>query len=138
MIHTFRGFLTLLIAGILSGCAGSPARIAMMSQEELKSVDSHDLCFAYDMNHSEEIKAELKRRDAIPEKEWALIDQNKINIGMSELGLVCSWGGVGLYGSVNKSVGSWGVHKQWVYRACRSCSANYVYTENGKVKSWQN
>ena len=137
MFQTFRIFALLLISGILASCAGSPVRIAMMSQEELKSVDSHDLCFAYDMNHSEKIKAELKRRAAIPEHEWPLIDQNKIKLGMSELGLVCSWGGVGLYGAVNQSVGSWGVHKQWVYRACHSCRANYVYTENGKVKSWQ-
>jgi hypothetical protein len=32
---------------------------------------------------------------------------------------------------VNRSVGSWGVHEQWVYNEM------YLYFENNKLKSWQ-
>jgi len=56
---------------------------------------------------------------------------------MSELALVCSWGG-GPFVTVHESVGSWGVYKQWAYQTCSSCTTRYVYTENGKVTSWQN
>ena len=32
---------------------------------------------------------------------------------------------------INKSVGSWGVHEQWVYEN------QYLYFENGKLASFQ-
>ena len=133
-----RTIFTMSVLLLLVGCAGSPARLAMMSPDELKAESSLNLCNAYDNNGSEKIIAELKRRGEISDEEWGLIEQKKIRIGMSELALVCSWGGPGLYGSVNESVSRWGVHKQWVYRACSSCGAQYVYTENGKVTSWKN
>ena len=33
---------------------------------------------------------------------------------------------------INRSVGSWGIHEQWVYKNL------YLYFENGKLKSYQN
>lgn len=38
--------------------------------------------------------------------------------------------------NINRSVGSWGVHEQWVYGG--TGSRVYVYLENGVVTSWQN
>ena len=32
---------------------------------------------------------------------------------------------------INKTIGAWGVHEQWVYRH------KYLYFENGKLTSWQ-
>jgi hypothetical protein len=61
-------------------------------------------------------------------EEAALVRERKLRLGMSEAGLMCSWGDPS---SVNRSVGSWGVHKQFVYGRV------YVYVENGKVTSWQ-
>lgn len=34
--------------------------------------------------------------------------------------------------SINRSVGSYGVHEQWVYYG-----GTYIYFENGRVTSWQ-
>ena len=34
--------------------------------------------------------------------------------------------------SINKSVGKWGIHEQWVYYA------TYLYFENGILTSYQN
>ena len=34
---------------------------------------------------------------------------------------------------VNRSVGSWGVHEQWIYG-----EGQYLYFQNGKLTSWQN
>ena len=33
---------------------------------------------------------------------------------------------------INKTVGSWGVHEQWIYNKL------YIYFENGKLTSYQN
>lgn len=122
---------------IFLACAGSPARIGMMSPEELRSETDSNLCNAYAVTRSDKAKAELKRRNSISVNEWALIEQKRIRIGMSELGLICSWGYPGIYGSVNTTVNRYGEHKQWVYRSCSMCKASYVYTENGEVISWQ-
>lgn len=60
----------------------------------------------------------------------SLIRSEKIRMGMSECELYASWG---FPSSQNRSVGSWGVHVQHVYGNFGS----YVYTENGRVTSWQ-
>lgn len=130
----FRKIVLLTITFGLIGCAGSPARISMMSPEDLITVDSYDLCRAYIWHRSKNVEMELIRRKIFSEYEWSLIEQNKIGIGMSELALKLSWG---IPRTINTSVGSWGTHKQWVYRRCPSCKAQYVYTENGKITSWQ-
>ncbi|GAH38631.1 unnamed protein product [marine sediment metagenome] len=36
---------------------------------------------------------------------------------------------------INKSVGSWGVHEQWIYR--KFSHSTYLYFENGILTSWQ-
>ncbi|MBW2105994.1 MAG: hypothetical protein JRI26_08230 [Deltaproteobacteria bacterium] len=127
------GLISLIV--FLGGCAGSPARIGMMSPEEVQAENSYNLCNAYAFSKSENAKAELIRRNAIPDDEWPVIEQKKIRMGMSELGLVCSWG---YPSTINKTVTRYGERKQWVYRSCSSCKGQYVYTENGKVTSWQN
>ena len=52
-------------------------------------------------------------------------------LDMPEKMLIMSWGKPI---SINENVGSWGVHKQYVY----GDFGPYVYVENGKVTSWQN
>jgi hypothetical protein len=39
-----------------------------------------------------------------------------------------SWGAPS---DINRTVGSWGVHEQWIY------GDTYLYFENGILKSWQ-
>ena len=38
---------------------------------------------------------------------------------------------------VNRTVGAWGVHEQWVYTTRPSGKTEYYYFENGKLASWQ-
>lgn len=59
---------------------------------------------------------------------WDKIKQEKISIGMTKEAVWLSWN---YSDRVNKSVGSWGVHEQWVY------GSQYLYFENGKLTSWQ-
>jgi hypothetical protein len=71
---------------------------------------------------------ECLERSVVPASEVALVRAEKIQLGMSEAALLCSWGRPQ---SVNRSVGVWGEHKQYIYGRV------YVYVENGKVTSWQ-
>ena len=57
-----------------------------------------------------------------------LVEQNKIKIGMTKEMVEDSWGKPD---DINRTVGSWGVHEQWVY------GSTYLYFENGKLTSFQ-
>lgn len=71
--------------------------------------------------------AEAKRRNLAVDK--TSVQKEVIRMGMSECSLYASWGEPN---DVNRSVGAWGVHKQHIYD-----KSQYVYTENGRIKSWQ-
>ena len=120
----------------LSACAGSPDRIALMSTEGLQEEDSYNLCNAYAVNRQEKVKAELILREEIPLGEWQLIENKEIRIGMSRLGLVCSWGYPGAE-NIKRFEGSWGLREQWVYGSGNTCRGRYVYIENGKISGLQ-
>lgn len=53
---------------------------------------------------------------------------SKIWIGMTKDMTIESWGKPK---DINRTVGEWGVHEQWIY------TNTYLYFENGKLKSWQ-
>lgn len=64
------------------------------------------------------------------EKVYKELIEGYIWIGMSKEMAIISRG----YPSdINRSVGSWGVHEQWVY----GNNGVYLYFENGKLSSWQ-
>ncbi len=63
-------------------------------------------------------------------KKWGTIVADKnIQIGMTDKMVLDSWGQPD---DINRTVGSWGVHEQWVYGADQ-----YLYFENGKLTGWQ-
>lgn len=128
----------LILVLTLTSCAGSPMRLASMTPEELTAENSYNLCNAYNNNKNENIRSEIERRNLLTDAEWELIDSNYIQVGMSELALICLKGGIipGVNGVVNVTSGSWGVHKQYVYENAFG-GRSYVYVENGKVTSWQ-
>lgn len=71
---------------------------------------------------------ELWRRKLWPESDTSAIGRRQVVIGMTEDAMTCV---MGAPKAVNRSVGSWGEHKQYVYPSV------YIYTENGKVTSYQ-
>jgi hypothetical protein len=75
---------------------------------------------------------DLKEKYELTDDQCTLIKKHKIYIGMPEDALVESWG---TPGDINRSVGSWGVHKQYVYG--NFPNSYYVYVDNGIVTSWQ-
>jgi len=71
-------------------------------------------------------------KNPIPDK-WGekiitSIKEGKVKIGMSSEQVIVSWGKPN---KINKSIGSWGVHEQWIYRG------QYLYFENGLLTSLQ-
>ena len=136
--NVFKKMVFVLLPLLVLGCAGSPARVLLTKSDQLQAISIVDLCKTYFLKPTAKLKLELEKRNAFTAREWSFIDEQKIYIGMREVALVCAWGHPGLFGSVSESVADEVVHKQWVYRACPGCKALYVYTENGKLTSWQN
>lgn len=135
-IKWFLGALVVLfILSILVGCAGSPARIAMMDKKELSNVSDKNLVNAIHFSGNDRLMEEAKNRGLFTSREIRLIKEEKIAMGMSEKALLASWGRPS---DINKSVGSFGVHKQYVYRGGSYSDSTYVYLEDGEVTSWQN
>ena len=101
---------------------------------ELKKVENIEL------KKLEEEQKLKKQKD-----EWAAIEKkyikkygqatynklknNLIWLGMTKEMATISWGSPN---DINRTVGSWGVHEQWVY------GRSYLYFENGILKSYQN
>lgn len=58
------------------------------------------------------------------------IMNRRVILGMTREQVLLCWGSA----EVNRSVGSWGVHEQWVYSAIYG---PYLYFENGILTSFQ-
>lgn len=58
------------------------------------------------------------------------IIRNEVEIGMSKEMVIESWGYPS--GGVNKTIGAWGTHEQWVYG-----SRQYLYFQNGRLTTIQ-
>lgn len=63
-------------------------------------------------------------------KIWNSIETGKVFIGMTKLQATLAWGEPE---SVNRTIGLWGEHEQWVYT-----HKSYLYFENGILKTIQN
>ncbi len=61
----------------------------------------------------------------------AMVSCRMVGLGMTTEQIRASWGSPE---DINRTVGSWGVHEQWVYH---SPYGPYVYIEDGVVTSWQ-
>jgi len=66
------------------------------------------------------------------EKWGKLVNEGKIKIGMTKQMVRDSWGKPN---DIRRSVGSWGVHEQWIYGDYEN--RVYIYIENDIVTSWQ-
>ncbi len=132
IVARYRLVLFALVMAV-TGCAGSPARLSMMSPDELAAVRLPDLCNAYASMRSGDVEAEILRRQAITDDEWELVREKKIAIGMSTCALLASWGAPN---TINASASRAGERQQWVYGMCQFCKRRYVYVRGGEVIGW--
>lgn len=131
----------LLVVLFIGGCVS-----AQWTPEYVSGLADRELCVKagwknQEANNTMLMQRELFRRNLMTRDELAMAKRGGVAIGMSECALLGSKGEPASFfacGNINQSVGSYGVHKQYVYRDCTTKAAYYVYVENGKVTSWQN
>ena len=94
----------------------------------LPSMSVPELCEVSRKGYMPEAAVALANRNAFEPKDIDLIRRGSVALGMSEDAMLCA---LGSPEDRNRTVGSWGEHIQYVF------DGMYVYTENGKVTSWQ-
>lgn len=108
-----------------------------MNVEELTQVSDKQLARAFGspLGGGEQITQEVVNRGLFTDREMDLISSKSVSVGMTENALIASWGRPE---DINRTVGSYGVQKQYVYgRISEYSSRKYVYVEDGLVTSWQ-
>jgi len=130
-----KSFVSALFFGaMLVGCAVNPQHVSTAPDLEI--------CQSYGVysrgawsSHAESYKQEIERRKLLSQDDWDTVAQRKIKRGMSQCAMYASWGRPD---RENRSVGSWGTHIQHIFNSGYTyIKPTYVYTENGKVTSWQ-
>ena len=75
----------------------------------------------------------IQKNKTISENFKKAILKGQIILGMTEAMVTATWGQPG---DINRSVGSYGVHEQWVY-GDTTTERYFLYFENGVLTSWQ-
>ncbi len=117
--------------------------LSIMWVERNEEIDQFILAKEAEQRKLEELQAEQKLKEQ--KAEWEKIEKKYIQkygkatydklkkgyywIGMTEEMATIS---LGMPNDVNRTVGIWGVHEQWIYDNV------YLYFENGKLSSYQN
>lgn len=125
-----------LILSLLA-CSGSTVRIATLSETELTTVPIDRLAITYYYySDNMAVKNELIRRAVISSREWGLISNNDICIGMSKCALLASKGPALQINTIESLEGN---TLQYVYRLPFSTiiSPYYVYLKDDRVVSIQ-
>lgn len=116
----------------LENSKGEPYRILLEGSKSLvcgrfQLKSDYDKMVSINAANKAKRKAELTRKFGASNA--ALIIEGKVRIGMTKAMCEESWG---TPDDINKSVGSWGTHEQWVY------GNSYLYFEDGKLTAIQN
>lgn len=93
-----------------------------------KALREQDEAIIKEIKLQEEKDRQARIRSKYSKETAAKILDGKIWIGMTDEMARDSWGKPN---SINRSVGSWGVHEQWIYNDFN------MYFENDKLTSWQ-
>jgi hypothetical protein len=133
----FRIFMYVCLAMFVAGCAGSPYQTSRMDSEELAEISDKQLMQALEnhLSRNDAILDEAFNRGWLLEDDIPLIKKEKIAIGMSERALILA---LGQPYRVNEKIGSWGIHKEYIYGGYGPDSKiTHVYLENGQVARWE-
>ncbi len=82
----FRFSFTLAMAIVLVGCASSGGNSFDVNNADFEKADSQHLCAVYGFrwNRSSEARSELESRGIFSSQEWKLIEQRRLEPGMSD------------------------------------------------------
>jgi len=103
------------------------ATIGFVFKKHGHIVESYDWENNYNDNLDRRTKA-IKSNPSWNNEIKKLVVEGKIRLGMISEQAKAAWGEPK---NINESVGTWGVHEQWVY------DSHYLYFENGVLTNWQ-
>jgi hypothetical protein len=124
--------------GLMASCG--PVNVAGMlniSESDVLNASPLELCQLYGMSRDwgdvvfqQRLSEELASRSGFSSRDWEDIRSGIIRVGQSDAAAICA---VGPYERRNVTAGQYGRFVQYVL----GDAGPYVYTENGKVTSWQ-
>lgn len=123
--------IALMLAGILTGCAEAPIRLAKEDANQLMAVSSENLCHAYHAIGQQKLIDELKRRKAFDDADLVSIEAHSLRVGMAEKAVLCIRGNAYFEYTANQDPGV----KKWHYWDARGGD---VYIKAGFVASFSN
>lgn len=127
----------------LAGCAGSPARLAMMDDDVLVQQGPDVLCNAYAFNHKEKYLSALKGRlerngRPLTARDEEILRGGRVVVGMRASLLPCVKHMTPGYYHVNVTATANGTQRQHVWtEGMYHTISMIVYTENGFVTAIQ-
>ena len=135
----------ILTAVLMAACLATPQQLGEMTSDQLvRKLTAHKKNRGSLMwNYSPQFLAQIRATYVLNYgQNWdpqfqADVRQGWIRIGMTKEMALASWGRPS---DINRTVGSWGVHEQWVYStspAYGSIPSNYLYFENGILTTYQ-
>lgn len=113
--------LMLILAALLHGCA---------TTQPPQQMGESDLCSQFGVRpKSEELRAEIVRRNLIAERDWPMVNMRLAYVGMP---LCAMYAAKGIPARENRSITSGGILVQHVFYG-----REYVYSRNGVVVAVQ-
>lgn len=111
--------------------------IKRLSEQKSKSLTQfYSKCHLKEFGCYKEELVEIKKIFFKRYPQWSKKDKEDILVGTVRMGFTKEQFLLAREepDDINKTVGSWGVHEQWVYKGRND---KYFYFENGTLKSWQ-
>lgn len=143
----------LLFVGVILPDLGMAQQVQSLSYDEADETTTFDIILGvaaivgivYWISSSSKKRAEEEAKLAEEIKRYfennpdrlrfrSAVEEGKAAIGMTAQEAEWAWGKPN---DINRSVYTWGVHEQWVYRGANYRNS-YLYFENGVLKSMQN
>ena len=132
MPHPAFAILGIIVTLTLAGCEGSPARLALLPDDELPGQATLNLCEAWHFSGNDRYLAAVERQQAFSAREFAAISAKRLYIGMRTKALLCAWG---IPLRTNRLVSEHVVVTRYVYRS--GSRTDYIYTFQGKITEFR-
>ena len=128
--------LCCLVLFALVGCATEGYYLRKLSDDQLREVKTKTLVLGYYDLADERVRAEIDRRGLFTEREWELVRERKISVGMSQVALYAAWGRPSGESLHETRDGYRMQHSYGGYNGAVYIPMSFVYTENGRVTGW--
>jgi len=130
--------LTICLILLISGCSASTQESVLCGMVRLMAgpgADPNLFMTSAEIHEQENQRRQqyVEQRPSMDEKIKNYILAGKVAMGMTR-GQVCA--SIGDPRHINRSVGAWGIHEQWVYGSDIR-RYYYLYFEDGILTAWQ-